>query len=334
MMKSTIRALVCLLLLGVLLLSAVSCESTVSYYGNLRDHLIETVGYDTAVNMPQSDESLRAFTFVQAAKDGAKEALYVAAEANTGTYIYRVDIRLSENPGSDVALIYRITNAKNGEELVRGETSVKPDRYTGNELLSFDDVTGIFVNGEYNHRVYFTSIATAALAGLDGYAKTELGLDAADFGFSALADRYLYVDDNAETDDAGDTDLGGAFSGARVSYALRMTLLGMVMIFAVLALLWLVIAVFRSLLGGNEPRAPKAPKEIKEPAVGAQIAPAAPIAPAPAGDDPAVVAAITAAIAAMIDEDPVLRSQFPSGFRVVSFRKTTDKASGRTAWNR
>ncbi len=334
MMKSTIRACLCLLLLCALLFSAVSCETAVTHYGDLRDHLIDTAGYDTAVDMPQDDETLRAFTFVQSAKDDAKEAVYVSTEADSGTYVYRLDIRLSENPGSAVTIIYRIIGKTTGEEAIRGELSVNPDRYTGNELLAFDEVSGIITNGEYNHRVYATSLANAALAGLDRYAKTTLNLDAADFGFTSLADRYLYVEENA--DDTADTDLGGAFSAARVSYALRMTLLGMVMIFAVLALLWLVIAVFRSLVGGKEPRAPKAPKPPKEPKAtpAVQNTPVVAAVPASMGDDPAVIAAITAAISAMINADPALRSQFPSGFRVVSFRKTTDKTTGKTAWNR
>ncbi len=124
----------------------------------------------------------------------------------------------------------------------------------------------------------------------------------------------------AETEDP----LGPAFSGARISYALRMTLMGLGMVFAVLALLWAVLAIFKLVFVGKEPKAPKAPKKKPEPAP----APA-PVAPIPVGTDPAVVAAITAAIAEMIASDPALAEQYAGGFRVVEFKRK----SGKTSWN-
>ncbi len=123
----------------------------------------------------------------------------------------------------------------------------------------------------------------------------------------------------AETEE----DLGPALSPARVSYALRMTLLGMGMVFAVLALLWGVLAIFKVIFNGKTPKEPK-----KKPAPAP--APAAPVAaPVPAGTDPAMVAAITAAIAEMIAADPDLSAQYAGGFRVVSFQRK----SGKTSWN-
>ena len=118
-------------------------------------------------------------------------------------------------------------------------------------------------------------------------------------------------------------DLGPILSPARVSYAIRMTVLGMGMVFAVLALLWLVLVIFKNALT-EKPSKAKA-EEASEPAP----APAPAVTPAPAGDDPAIIAAITAAIAATIDSDPALSQQFAGGFRVVSFKKK----SGKTSWN-
>ena len=118
-------------------------------------------------------------------------------------------------------------------------------------------------------------------------------------------------------------DLGPILSTARVSYAIRMTVLGMGMVFAVLALLWLVLVIFKNALT-EKPSKAKA-EEASEPAP----APAPAVTPVPAGDDPAIVAAITAAIAATIDSDPALSQQFAGGFRVVSFKKK----SGKTSWN-
>lgn len=118
-------------------------------------------------------------------------------------------------------------------------------------------------------------------------------------------------------------DLGPILSPARISYAIRMTVLGVGMVFAVLALLWLVLVIFKNALA-EKPAKAKA-EEASEPAP----APAPAVAPAPAGDDPAIIAAITAAIAATIDSDPALSQQFAGGFRVVSFKKK----SGKTSWN-
>lgn len=118
-------------------------------------------------------------------------------------------------------------------------------------------------------------------------------------------------------------DLGPILSPARVSYAIRMTVLGMGMVFSVLALLWLVLVIFKNALT-EKPSKAKA-EEASEPTP----APAPVATPAPAGDDPAIVAAITAAIAATIDSDPALSQQFAGGFRVVSFKKK----SGKTSWN-
>ena len=119
-------------------------------------------------------------------------------------------------------------------------------------------------------------------------------------------------------------DLGPILSPARVSYAIRMTVLGVGMVFAVLALLWLVLVIFKNVLA-EKPAKAKKDEESSEPAP----APAPVATPAPAGDDPAIVAAITAAIAATIDSDPALSQQFAGGFRVVSFKKK----SGKTSWN-
>ncbi len=120
-------------------------------------------------------------------------------------------------------------------------------------------------------------------------------------------------------------DLGGAFSPERLSYALRMTLLGMGMVFAVLAILWMILAIFKVALGGKSTKPAKTKPEPQkaEPTENA----ATPLAPV--GTDPVVIAAITAAIAETIAADPELSEQFSGGFRVVSFKRKT----GKTSWN-
>ncbi len=104
------------------------------------------------------------------------------------------------------------------------------------------------------------------------------------------------------------------------------TLLGMVAIFAVLSLLWLVIEILHRVLTEQKtasveekkPKAAPAPASVKKPA----REPKAFGRPAP--DDGALVAAITAAIsAARADEG------YTGGFRVLSFKRSSNRRSGR-----
>ena len=94
---------------------------------------------------------------------------------------------------------------------------------------------------------------------------------------------------------------------------------GMGMVFLVLAILWMVLLIFKKVFYKDPNK-----QEKKEEAPTEAPAPVA----APA-DDGALVAAITAAVAAYIDSDPALSSQFAGGFRVVSFKKK----NGKTSWN-
>ncbi len=128
--------------------------------------------------------------------------------------------------------------------------------------------------------------------------------------------------------------------GERFSYAMQGSATGMIMVFAVLGLLAIIVALAGKLLGpktnndeakSEEKKAP-APKPApakKDPAPSVK-APAAPVAPAaPAvSDDGAVLAAITAAISVMI-ENGEYKNEFVGGFRVVSFKRSSNGA-----WNR
>lgn len=120
------------------------------------------------------------------------------------------------------------------------------------------------------------------------------------------------------------------FSGEAWLYALEMTLMGMGMIFAVLAILWGILAIFKLVFAGKSEK-PKKEKTVKaEPSevktVEAAPAPAATPAPAAVGDAE-LIAVLTAAIAAYEAEQnpnaPALN------FRVVSYRR----ANGGRSWN-
>jgi len=104
------------------------------------------------------------------------------------------------------------------------------------------------------------------------------------------------------------------------------SLLGMGAIFAVLALMWLVIEISHRMIVGPEPKKEPAPKTEKKPEKPAKRAkknvPAAPAAPV--ADNGALIAAITAAISAAMAEDG-----YTGGFRVVSFKRASDRRVGR-----
>ena len=102
----------------------------------------------------------------------------------------------------------------------------------------------------------------------------------------------------------------------KFSEGIKVLLLGMATVFAVLAILWFVLYLFKVIF--YKEKKTSAPK--KAPA--APVAPPAPVnepTPAPAAnDDGALIAAITAAIAAYTADD----ASFAGGFRVVSFRRS------------
>ena len=120
-------------------------------------------------------------------------------------------------------------------------------------------------------------------------------------------------------------DLGGAFSGERLVYSLEMTLLGLAAVFAVLAIIWAVLALFKvfSIASAKKEAAKKKASSPAPEAVQSVVS------EPEQSDDDATVAAIMAAISAYISSDEKLSEEYSGGFRVVSFKKVRDKAS----WN-
>lgn len=113
----------------------------------------------------------------------------------------------------------------------------------------------------------------------------------------------------------------------RAGYAGGVTLLGMATIFIVLSILWGVVELLhRALHRGDQKTAPAEAKAAPAPAPVPAPAPKAAPAPVrtPAAGDDALVAVITAAVAAAMAEEG-----YAGGFRVVSFRRTQNRRSGR-----
>lgn len=103
----------------------------------------------------------------------------------------------------------------------------------------------------------------------------------------------------------------------RIGYALQRTLIGLIIVFGVLAVIWLVLSLFKVIFYKDP--AKKTEEKKPEPKVTAAPAPA-PVTPQPVKDDGAVIAAIVAAISAMRNEEGIT-----DGFRVVSFKRGTNK---------
>ena len=111
----------------------------------------------------------------------------------------------------------------------------------------------------------------------------------------------------------------------RLSLFGEVTLLGMGTVFIVLAILWGLIALigFFFDLHNKKVAAKNSAAKEKEASAAAKV-PATPVAeqtPAQQDNNGALVAAITAAIAAYIDADETLQEEYSGGFRVVSFRR-------------
>lgn len=121
--------------------------------------------------------------------------------------------------------------------------------------------------------------------------------------------------------------VGNTF-GERTLYALSHTGVGMLIVFAVLAVIWAILAVFKMIFGGKSAKKEKeaaAPEKKSEPAPTAKAPATAAAAPVvPTSSDAEIVAAITAAITLMREAEGKAGT-----FRVVSFRRT----GGARPWN-
>ena len=112
-----------------------------------------------------------------------------------------------------------------------------------------------------------------------------------------------------------------AFSAEAWTKALEVTILGMGMVFAVLAILWFALVIFKTVFAKDQNKSKKV--EVSTPA---SVAEPEPVAEA---DDGELIAVISAAIAAYRAEEEGCVGEDVNGFRVVSFKRA---AKGR-AWN-
>lgn len=329
-MKKIISILLLLCIVLTLCISFTACAvENVTPYTQLRDHLSAQDGEGI---MLLDEESALTITLKREYLDGngdidAGEQISVKADAAVSeTQVIRITFALEDGLEA-YYLHYSFVNPVTNESVMSATATVDAHNYTGNDLIPFTSVTNIHTSYEYGHRQNITAIMNSILLTMDTYLGN-IDLSVTDFGFDNLSDKYLAADTAVEVEE----DLGGIFSGARWVYSGEMLVLGMAMVFLVLAILWGILVIFAKTMGGAEKPvkqdkpAPKA--EAKPATTPVQAASAAPVT-APASDD-AIVAAITAAIAMTIASDPALAEQFAGGFRVVSFKKK----NGKNAWNR
>ena len=326
-MKRIISLSLAALMLVVLLLTATSCGmESITGYTRLRDHVIAQVGVNGTLTMDGSSIGFASAALTAPIKKGedTPSAVYVTVQGADQTSLVVLNLKL-DGSTEKAAVTYRVYSVSTGEILISADTTVLLTHYTGNDLVEFTAVENIHPVNEHAYRESVTSMLNSLLIILDTYTTENLNMDLHDLGFIVLSEKYMA--DVEGTEPEVEEDLGGALSPERLQMAGLMIIQGMGMVFLVLAVLWLVLLIFKKIFYKEEGKPAKTPK-VEAPV--APVAPATPAAPvAPATDDGQLIAAITAAVAAYIESDPGLSAQFASGFRVVSFQKK----NGKTSWN-
>ena len=325
-MKKIISLTLAAQMLVTLLLTATSCsfgmESTTGYT-QLRDHLSETVGDNKPAALDHQAVGLSSASVSSVTLEGEdSNNVRAVGYAKTGSYVLQITLTLNGSTEKARAY-YEVLNADDGKAISTAYITVLLTHYTGDDLVAFEAMEGITPITELTNRQNASALLNSLLLALDTYTTANLGIDLHDLGFIALSDKYMADVETAEAEE----DLGPAFSPERLSMAGLMIIQGVGMVFLVLAILWLVLLIFKKVFYKDPAKTEKAAKVEKKPEPAPEAPAPAPVpAPAPAaapGEDGALVAAITAAVAAYIDSDPALTSQFASGFRVVSFKPTS-----------
>ena len=323
-MKKIISMALAVLLLLTTCLLCTSCDmEKTTAYTQLRDHVNKTASPETGI-LVISEEKASVNVAIAAESDGKIHVQALVADGSS--YYYGMILVLTDDTDTYEAF-FSVTYG-GMVEIAQASAAVNANHYTGQEQLVFRD-TNIPAMSESSYRDVATGLLNTLLLTLDTYCQKNVSISVEDFGFRTLADNYRYTPVDAEPE----ADLGGAFSVERLKLAGIMIVVGMGMVFLVLAILWGVLIIFKK---GMYDRANKQKETViasnvvtsAEPdneAVAAIVG-----AMAFAEDDGAIAAAITAAIAEMIASDENLSREFAGGFKVVSFRKK----SGKGAWNK
>ena len=314
-MKKILSISLALLMLVCLCMSMVSCEQDTAfgkYYSYLE-------GLEGKTDLAQADALTAVMAQAITTGEDEKPAIMMMSYIKATDATLSMTLVLKENT-STYEFIFEATSKTSDQKLMVASGSIDALSYTGDELVEFDAYSDA-----YNSNYYETTQRGTATSMLKTLVLTmkpmmaEAGVNVEDFYFISV--EFPTTDDSASAEE----DLGGPLSAARWAYVGQMLVVGLGMVFLVLAILWLVLIIFEKAMG-TKPQPEKKPEPKAQPVVTTQP----PVTPPGAQtDDAAVVAAITAAIAAMIQSDEQLSEEFAGGFRVVSFRKK----NGRGPWN-
>lgn len=321
-MKRIISLTLVLLMLVTLLITATSCGmESVTGYTRLRDHIIDKVGYDQSQVLDAQAVNLNAASVAVVTLDGGDCEVRAVGYAMASNFVLQITL-IMDGSVEKARLEYQVLDASTAKEISSAYASVLLTHYTGNDFLEFVSTNNIPPVNEQVNRENATALLNSLLVALDTYTTQALDMNLRELGFIALSDKYMAKVENTVEEE----NLGGAFSNERLSLAGRMILQGMGMVFLVLAILWFVLAIFKKIFYKDPTKGTKKtetkPAKVEPPPYVAPVADLA-VSPAPVADDGALIAVITAAIAATIESDPALSSQFAGGFRVVSFKPTT-----------
>lgn len=316
-MKRIIRFALLALMLVSLLLSTTACEfstEAMTGYTRLRDHVLEKADEKGDVALDGSSmgfSSVKLSAPIKKSENVPSSLVLTAEGVNQGSTVL-LTLTMT-NSTEKASLAYKIVSAEQ-KIICAAEATILLTHYTGDDLVTFTSVTNIHPASEQAYRESVTSTLNAALKVVDMYITENLDMTTHELGFIVLSEKYMAPVDITEAEE----DLGGAFSSARLSMAGLMIIQGMGMVFLVLAVLWIVLLIFKKVFyKSTKPENKSVPKPAETP-----TPVAAPVSVTPATDDGALIAAITAAVSAYIDSDPALKSQFAGGFRVVSFKPT------------
>lgn len=321
-MKRIISLSLAALLLVTLLLTATACGmgmESMTGYTRLRDH-VSSAPKGTIELDGKSLGFVSVKLYVPVTEGEAPNEVHVLGEGVDSAGPVYLTLVMNGSP-EKAQLFFRVVSSKDQSVLVSADATVLLNQYTGLDLIAFDSFANIRLSDEQSYRESVRSMFNSLLKVLDIYTTQALDMDTRELGFTVLSDSYMAPRESTETEE----DLGGAFSVARLTKAGLMLLQGMGMVFVVLAILWVVLIIFKKLLYRDESKSKKSKKATAE-ETPAEVASAAPVAPT---DDGQLIAVITAAVAAAIESDEDLSSQFSGGFRVVSFKKK----NGKTSWN-
>ena len=324
-MKRIISLSLAALLLVTLLLTATACGmgmESMTGYTRLRDH-VSSAPQGTVELDGKSLGFVSVKLYIPVTEGEAPDEVHLLGEGASSSGPIYLTLVMNGSP-EKAQLFYRVVSSKDQSVLISADATILLNQYTGNDPIAFDSLTNIHPSNEQDYSVSVMSMLNCLLMVLDGYTTQVLDMNTHELGFTVLSPKYMAPVESTEAEE----DLGGPFSVARLIKAGLMLLQGMGMVFLVLAILWIVLILFKKIFYKDEAKkSSKKAQETKDIAP-VTVEPTQPVAPAPT-DDGQLIAVITAAVAAAIESDEDLSNQFAGGFRVVSFKKK----NGKTSWN-